>query len=78
MNDWENYSYVETPYEAAARYLDKAMLQVDYARSLKCMKETPELRRELDTLYEELRQRRLRYMPEPTAGWPRFGKLEAT
>lgn len=73
----DNYSYVETPHEAAARYLDRAINEISMALALDCMKNEPELRMELFHIGEELCQQRINIGGIPDRNEIRFGKLEA-
>ena len=73
----DNYSYFETPHEAAARYLDRAIGEVSMALGLDCMRGEPELRMELFHIGEELCRQRIKIGGVPKPGEIRFGKLEA-
>lgn len=73
----DNYSYVETPHEAAARYLDRAINEISTALALDCMKEEPQTRMELFKIGEMLCQKRIQIGGIPDKNEIRFGKLEA-
>ena len=73
----DNYSYFETPHEAAARYLDRAIGEVSMALALDCMKGEPELRKELFHIGEELCRQRIQIGGVPDRNEIQFGKLEA-
>lgn len=78
MSADDNFSYVETPREAAARYLDRAVSEICKALALHCMEDEVELRMELFHIGEELCQKRIDIggIPKKPFGIP-FKKLEA-
>lgn len=75
--DCGDYSYVETPHEAAARYLDHAIGEISMALALDCMKGEPQLRLKMFQIGQELCQYRIDIGGTPKPGAIAFGKLEA-
>ena len=55
----EDISYMETPNEAVARHLDRAINEICGALALRCMENETELKRELFHIGEALCQQRI-------------------
>ncbi|MBR3796486.1 MAG: hypothetical protein IKK34_10775 [Clostridia bacterium] len=73
----EEISYIETPNEAVARHLDKAINEICSALSLRCMENETELRMELFHIGEALCQQRIAIGGIPKRDGIGFGKLPA-
>ena len=77
MEEGFDISYVETPNEAVARHLDKAINEISKALALQCMEKETELRMELFHIGEELCQQRIAIGGIPKRNAIGFEKLPA-